>query len=419
MGFSMFASQAKPIAIDFGLTAVKLLQIVSGERPTVIAAAEVPIPDILRSDPAGLFTFYADQIPKAMRKAKFKGRRAVIAIPAAQTHIQHMQLAFVEGVNKDDLIKTQLQAQTGCSPHGVVVRSLVVKDVHKDAQVCSEVICFAIARDTVMRYVELLKKFKLNTVGVHTETIAMVRAFDHLNRRESDVDVTTLYVDVGWGGTNVAIAHGKEIVFSRYIQMGGRHFDQLIASTLHCDIETARAHRLSMQGPIARSRATSASTGGDAGAALLNVADAAHASAKRGNGERASGTVTEVDRRIGAVPTELAQELQPGDGPTTVANVDMTELLDTIADELSMCLRYHHGLFPSCSIDRAIFLGGEARQAWMCQHIVKKLRLPAQLGDPIARMSRDGTPPTPGVKLGQPQPGWAVACGLCTAPTDL
>jgi Tfp pilus assembly PilM family ATPase len=97
----------------------------------------------------------------------------------------------------------------------------------------------------------------------------------------------------------------------------------------------------------------------------------------------------------------------------------MTELLDTVADELSMCLRYHQGLFPERSIDRAIFLGGEARQAWMCQHIVKKLRLPAQLGDPIARMNREGTPPTPGLKLDQPQPGWAVTCGLCTAPTDL
>jgi type IV pilus assembly protein PilM len=416
MGFSMFSSQAKPIAVDFGLTAVKMLQIVNGERPTVVAAAEIPIPDTLRNDTAGLFTFYADQIPKAMRKAKFKSRRAVIAIPASQTLIQHMQLAYVEGANKDDLIKTQLQAQTGCSPHGIVVRSIEVKDVHKDGQVRSEVICFAIARDTVMRYVELLKKFKLETVGVHTETVAMVRAFDHLNRRDSDENVTTLYVDVGWGGTNVAIAHGKEIVFSRYIQIGGRHFDQLIASTLHVDLETARAHRLTMQGPTAGSN-RSRRAAGDTGAALLNVASAAHASAK--GGARASGTVTEVDRRIGAVPSELAQELPPGEPPASPANVDMTELLDTVADELSMCLRYHQGLFPERSIDRAIFLGGEARQAWMCQHIVKKLRLPAQLGDPIARMNREGTPPTPGLKLDQPQPGWAVTCGLCTAPTDL
>ena len=41
------------------------------------------------------------------------------------------------------------------------------------------------------------------------ETMAMVRSFDHLNRRTEDSRVTTLYTDMGWSGTRLAIALAK------------------------------------------------------------------------------------------------------------------------------------------------------------------------------------------------------------------
>ena len=90
-----------------------------------------------------------------------------------------------------------------------------------------------------------------------------------------------------------------------------------------------------------------------------------------------------------------------------------------IVDELSMCVRYHQSLFRDRKIDRIIFLGGEARNIALCQHIAKELHLPAQLGDPLARLESKRSLRTPGLTLGQPQPGWAVVCGLCMAPTDL
>lgn len=419
MGISMFSTHASPIAIDFGTSSVKLLQISGAERPNIVAAAELPIPDAMRFEPDQLLPYFAAKLPKLLHAGRFKGRRAVVAIPSSQTFIQHMQLVSAEGVRRDDLIKSQLQQQMGCSPDSVVVRWVAVADVHRDGQARSEVICFAIARDTVMRYVELLKKCKLSVVGVHTETLAMVRSFDHLHRRQSDGDITTLYVDLGWGGTGVAISHGKQVVFARCIQVGGRHFDQLIVSALGCDPAYARTHRLSLEGPVARA-AGPRLPAPDQPAGTPDTA-ASDSSAPAGQAARQAdvSSATQVDRRLGMVPAEFCTEVEPGDSPSRAANVDLTELLDTTADELSMCLRYHRGLFPERSIDRTIFLGGEARQVWMCQHVVKALRVPAQLGDPLARMSRDGTPATPGLKLNEPQPGWAVACGLCTAPTDL
>jgi Tfp pilus assembly PilM family ATPase len=411
----MFSAQASPIAIDFGSASVKLLQIGAGDRPELIAAAEVPLPDAVRSEPDRVFEFCGEWLPKIMRESSFKGRRAVIAVPSAQTLIQHMQLNEGDGLTRDDAVKGQLQVQMGVSPSGVVVRSIEVCPVHRNGQVRTEMICFAIAKDTVMRYVQLLKKCKLEVVGVHTDTLAMVRAFDHLHRRTEDTNNTTMYVDLGWGGTRVAITHGRQLVFARYIAVGGKHFDQLLAGSLHCDLTSARAHRLSMPAMFAGQSQSSPRSALQEGMAILN----AGLSKEGGAQPDGKSAAVAAERRVGATPPALPMSVTPAEAPRKAVNVDMSELLDTMTDELSMCLRYHDGLFTERKLDRVIFVGGESRQTWLCQHLVKALRVPAQMGDPLARLETSSAPATPGLKLADPQPGWAVTCGLCTAPTDL
>ena len=268
-------------------------------------------------------------------------------------------------------------------------------------------ICFAVARQNVMRYIELLKKMRLEVVGMHTETVSMVRAFDHLCRREADSKVTSLFVDMGWSGARVAITHGKQLVFARYIQVGGRHFDQLIAKSLHCDVQAARKHRLGLQPDDAIFQQMRAGASAGEGNAILDSA--------MKQGAEDGSTAVATNRRTGQAPPELVHQVAPA---MEECPVDMSELLDTITDELSMCLRYHHGLFNDRRVDRVIFLGGESRQVWLCQHIVRRLGLPAQLGDPLARVDK-GNIKTPNLESSSPQPGWAVAYGLCSSPTDI
>lgn len=371
--------------------------------------------------PESLIDLYAEQIPATLAKGKFKGRRVIMAVPSTQTFIQHMQLANVHGASRDELVKGQLQMQMGCDPSGIVVRTVDVGAVHRDGKQKAEVICYAMARGNVMRFMNLLNKLKLNVVGVHTETVALTRSFDHLTRRAGDNEVATMYVDLGWGGTNVAITHGRQTVFSRAIQLGGRHFDQCIADALHCDLPTARGHRLAMQGPSAPTTRSSL-MGGKRNAAIMNVATAAQASTPDGaSSQDAEGaTAVEEERRSSDAALAFGATVHAkSEASLEVSGVDLRETVDMIADELCMCIRYHQGVFRGRHIDRVILLGGEARQLWFCQHLVKQLRLPAQLGDPLARFSREGTPKILNVDLEKAQPGWAVPCGLCLAPTDL
>jgi Tfp pilus assembly PilM family ATPase len=86
---------------------------------------------------------------------------------------------------------------------------------------------------------------------------------------------------------------------------------------------------------------------------------------------------------------------------------------------VGMCLRYHASQHAGRRVDRVIFVGSEAKQRGLCQHIARTLKLPGNMADPLARLARTGTEPATGVDLRQPQPGWAVAMGLCMSPTDL
>lgn len=456
MGFRFFGTPTSPIAIDFGTSSVKLLQTGLGERPTLLAAAELPKP-FHDEEPSDVedFDFLANELPRLIRSGGFKGRRVVFTVPSRHTIIQHLQLGATEGIKREDAVKSQLQMQMNISPHNTVVRWIDVTEIHRDGQAKTELICFAIPRDVVMRYVSLLEKMRLQVVDVQTEIQSIVRAFDHIHRRAGDENMTTMYIDLGWSNSKVAIAHGRSITFARSIQVGGMHLDRMIAKQRSCDLICARGYRLSMPSPVASpaktpdspDRAHSPAPGntpaesnndGDAGGGFARLAaamarerhaetsdDAPRAAMK--STAPSSESIAERerrDRREGRFPTVLPEVVEATDARATSSavkddTVDLSEALDTITDELSMCLRYHRGLFPDRSIDRVILLGGEARQPWLCRHIVRSLRVPARLGDPLARFLRDDqTIESIGLSENQAQPGWAVISGLCSSATS-
>ena len=406
MAISMFSNQTSPIAIDFGSASIKMLQINPGDPPSIQSAAEIEVPDDAREDMNRRFDYLAEKLPKYVRKGKFKGKRVVCCLPSTGSIVQHMHVPQSGGIAGEEYINSQLQIQTGMLPGNMVVRTSSVKEVHRETGLTDETICFALPKEHVMRHVDLLKRCKLEVVGVHTEQHTIVWAFHHLHQRTGDENVTTLYVDLGWGNTKVAISHGDKLVFSKNIDIGGCHFDQQIAETLNCDIASARGHRLAAaaEGCSAMAGRGSSSTGSailDRGLSMANEA-------------AATATADPDDRRQGGEASSL-QPTMGGDLDAVLSpgGVDCSELIDSLTDELAMCLRYHQALFEDRKIDRAIFVGGESRQPELCRTMARRLNVQAQLGDPLGRFNRKNAEAVK-VKLGTIQPGWTVACGLVT-----
>ncbi|MFG0328722.1 MAG: pilus assembly protein PilM [Phycisphaerales bacterium] len=411
-----------PIAIDFGYSEVKALQLVPGEKPTVGAAARIEIPEAARQDSIARWDFLNDRLPRALREARFRGKLAVCSIPAWQTFTQHMQVGKGDASAIEAQLLDQLQNMIACDPDSVLIRHLEICDLFRAGEALTEVVCFAVNREVVMKQLDLLGRCKLDIGGLHAEPIAMARAFDHLYRREGDDRITTLYLDLGANGAKAVIAHGREIRFVKSIPVGGRHFDQRIGDSLKISVEEARAARFERAKPPAESNATPVSATG----VVAGAAAAAGSSAGVRTTEASAPVMTADERRVGQLPSDFRPLSADGGGDSIDADAAndadtihsaISGLVEQLVDETRMCLRYHESLFPDRPVDRVILMGGEARDAEMAREVAEAVGAPAFVADPL-RPSLAEPPSLVGLDRVEGQPGWCVTRGLCGCPLD-
>lgn len=386
-----------PIGIDFGTSAMKILQLGPGEPPSLVSAVSVETPEPLLGDPKRRFLWQLSQLGDAVKSGHFKGRKAVCVLPASVTYTKQMQFPRSEGVDIRELAQTALSTQLECDPSAFVMRHVDVGPVGSGAK--QEVIGMAVARDFVDELMRSLKQAKLEPVGMQSEYFAILHAFDYLTRRAEDVSLSSLYLDMGYNSTTVIIAHGRQMVFARAIEHGGRVLDEFIATETRQDLAAARRTRMAMEHLTRRDRELARENAVIAAVQPTTTPDASASAGSTPTAVPAGATFTPADA-IGA-------------------NLDLKEPLETLTDDVAMCMRYYDSIFPGRRVDRAIFVGGEARHRGLCQHIARVLRLPAQIADPMARIARSGTEQVQGVSFRDPQPGWAVAMGVCLAPADL
>lgn len=411
-----------PIAIDFGASSLKVLQISGGQPPKLVAAAQVDVPDEVMGDPAARLRFQIEALPKLIKKGKFTTRRAVFMIPPGQMFCKHMQLQVADGVDVDALLRAALPAQVGCDYESLVCRHVVVNNIARAGK--AEVICMAASRDLVGRLMQALKVAHLEPVGVHGPFQAAIRAFWSINRRAEDATRMTLFLDLGYATTNVMVAEGENLVFARTVEMSGLQMDQAIAKAARIPIAEARDRRRRITVDVSASAPARATSSAGSGLAMLNAALAASGKGSEDGAQpEAADSAVAVgeERREGAKPAPgLTPEIAPGAIKlNTPPGVDLKEQLEILTDEILMSVRYHKSLFPNRAIERVVLFGGDARQAWLGQYLAKALRMPVQVSDPIGGLSRNGSEPVTGVNFGEPQPGWTAALGMCLSPTDL
>lgn len=398
-----------PIAVDFGSQTLKAIQLSPGAQPGLLAAASMSVPENIAADPSKRLAWQVEQLPKLLKSAAFKGKRAACSIPCAQLFCKHLQVNIPDKAAANDIVVSTVAAQLKCDPSVLAVRHIEVDNPSTGAK--TEVIAMAASRGVVQRLMDALKACKLEPVGIHPEPMALLRAFDHVNRRPGEEAVTTLYLDLGYSFTKVVIAHGHEMVFCKTIQLGGRYLDQAVARQTNSSPQEARAIRLGLT-------TLSKPTGVTMSAARAQSAPAPAAPSMTGIPALDAQLRREAAAQSATAAPEAAPQASPEPQRAGPA-VDLSEPLETLTDEIALCLRYYEALFPQRRVNRAVFIGGEARHLGLCQHVARTLRLPAQVADPLARVTKPAGVSSSGVDVGQAQPGWAVALGVALSPTDL
>ena len=400
----MFSKTVSPVVADFGASSVKLLQLTDEETPGIVAAAQLEIPDEARGNVDRRFAFLAEELPAALRKGGFEGKRAMCSPASSHFIVQQTRIDDASPLSADDQVSAEVAGRMNCLPQAVVARSFPTPGSERDRVV------LAIARDDVMRHVDLFKRCRFDLVGVQPDQIPMLHSFHHLHRRSEDRSVSTMYVDAGWGAVKVAVARGTDLVFARIIQIDGRQFDEISAAAWGCTNSAARIRRIQEEAaqsspkPI---RTASSSDSDESGSVMLRVGMAkADADSEHGHAEIETDSLVAEDRRSGEDPASLAGV------STACPQPDFIEVHETIADELSMCARYAQASLGS-PIDRIVMLGGESHSRRFAGHLARRMGIKTSVGDPIRRLFAGNTEGVGPLDPSREHPEWVVACGLC------
>ncbi|HMO27219.1 MAG TPA: pilus assembly protein PilM [Tepidisphaeraceae bacterium] len=405
---NLFATRVNPIGVDFGTDCLRMAQVqeVNNDHK-LVAAACCDVPSHVRSNPQARMEFFTEALRDLLSQGRFRGRQAVLALPASSMIIQHVRLAKMGEDETRTALPFELRGKLPFDPSHAIIRHLVAGEVFVEQEQRQEVIAMAAARETVNQLLAAAARAKLDVVGMNVEPKAVIDCFSHVYRRKTDAEAVTCFVDLGASGTRAVIAQGTQILFARSIEFGGDHLTRRLADAMSISFEDAKLQRLQLaaQTPVVEDRSDRSETSApptrpadeespDNSFALLGAALAKH---QRSADPEPSGVK----------PASLAR---PVDQLCHDAALKLV-------DELNFCRRYYESVFPSKPLQKLIFVGGDARQRTLCQTIAREMRLAAQMGDPMVRMAKDTEVGIEsGIDRRQPQPGWAVSLGLSMGP---
>jgi type IV pilus assembly protein PilM len=409
LGFvqSFLTPRANPIGVDFGSDCLRLAQVQQVEGDfRLVAAASADVPPHVRRDPHARLAFLTENLRDLLTQAPFRGRHTVLGLPASVMHIQHLRIAKMDDEALKKAIPWEARGKLPIDPAHALLRHVVAGEIYHEQETKIEVICMAAARDWINQFLAACSKAKLDVIGMNVEPMALVDCFSHVYRRKADFDMTQCFVDIGSCGTRAVIARSGKILFARNISIGGDHLTTVVSQALKISQDDARTLRIKLAAVPAR-----VETGYAPGAALAPARPAEptnlHTPARDDDDE------ADRDEELNEnSPTTLAERARLAEQARRVEQA-CQGVVDQLVGELDLCRRYYEATFANAPVERLIFIGGEARQRGLCQHIARELSVAAQVGDPMCRMGKgsdiglDG-----GLDRRTPQPAWSVAIGL-------
>lgn len=293
------------VGIDLGVRSIKMLQVREhGGTLRVVGASRFDaMPDKEAGSELGL------QVQRALAAGGFTGRACAIALPRSVMRIQAIRLPAMsdtelvqavrwEAAQRFDLDHKAIEAdfiRTGATMHGKETRE--------------EILLVAASHEDIYAYVDPLVKVGLRPVAIDLASAALARVFSRRARRDADRDVVRAILEVGYRGSTVLILSGSDISFCKAIDLGGWHFNKAVAEHLHIDQEAASELRLTRL--HARQR-------------------------------RAEADANNVDA---ATDRAVYESVRP--------------LMNELARELTMCLRYYGVTFRGAPPRQIILAGGD------------------------------------------------------------
>jgi type IV pilus assembly protein PilM len=313
-----------PIGIDMGTRSVKMVQF-DAARTRIHDAARWDLPH----EPATKPERHDERLVEAIRHAReghaFRGHDAILCLGASNLFVQNLRVPVATGDELTKIVHFEAAGRLPFASEDAEIQYIDADDVRQGDTVRREVILLACYRPALDRMLAVAEQAGLRPVAVDVESAAMLRCYGCQARRDNDQQRRVMLVNVGASNTMVVIARGASTMFVKYLDVGGRHFDESVAR--HLKMTTADAAAL-----------------------------------RRHN----------ADRRVEDRDPEIARSVDESVRP----------VLDKLTHELSLCLRYYSVTFRGQPLSQIILSGGEATDS-LAKWVGARLDLFCEVGNPL------------------------------------
>lgn len=340
-----------PIGIDLGTRSIKMVQL-SGDGTKIVESVRWDLPSEPTDDLEVQCKRWTQALIEAREGRRFRGNDAVVSLGSRELVVQNIRVAKPPTGDLEPLILKEIGERASFPVAETEIRYLEAADVRQGDGVRREVIVLGCKRVLLDRYLQVLTDAGLRPVAVDVEPQSLLRCYNAQYRRDEDREARSIVVHVGHGSTAVVIAEGDQILFVKYIELGGKHFDEAVARHLKMDVSAAWALR-------------------------------------RNNGDR------RADQQDPEIARSVTESIRP--------------IVDRLANEVSLCIRYHSVTFRGQALSRLVLGGGEATQN-LVERLAGRIDLKCELGDPFRAY---GPAQVPGRRS-----QWDVALGMAMRPIE-
>ncbi len=339
------SESSTPIGIDLGHRSIKLVQL-DAARNRIIEAVRWDLNLDNGAADEQTDAAWIEGLQQARQSRCFRGNDAVVCLNAPELIVQNIRVPKVSEAQLEQAVFEEAASRLPYPIDEAEIRFVPAADIRQGDEFKREVILLACHRPVLNHFLDIVIEGGLRPVAVDVAPAALVRGYMHGFRREADQDMSLMIAEIGATSTLVVITRDHETKFTKYIDVGGHRMDEAIARHMKMSTEDAAALR-------------------------------------RHNGDRRSA------------------EQDPDVIRTIVEATRVT--IDRLAQELSMCARYHSVTFRGQRIARLVIGGGEASE-WLCEALSSRVDFPCEVGEPLRKFG--------GIEPPGRQSQWGIATGL-------
>ncbi len=232
----LFSSKEDLVAIDIGLSGVKLLELdVNTTEPEVLNIAAAPLPaDVFSNNAVAKTEVVAEKISMLLEANGIGDERAVIAMPGPSVFTKRISMPKMSRAE----LNANVQLEAGSFlPHNVGAVKIDYHILGEKGKNNLDLLVAAVKSEIVDSYIECLALAGLDVAVVDVDYFALQNCFElcypELHRR------TITLIDIGARYARINICRDGQSLFTGDLAMGGRIFTEAIMQELGVGFDEA------------------------------------------------------------------------------------------------------------------------------------------------------------------------------------